>query len=127
MIERKLKAYGLKKVIPDEGLLAEAYRAFRRSDLVASDSRRCRRDSTPRRTTARTIRTMTALTKRPPRSAPPKGCENGLRDPRRARRSAVGRCCPDRARRNALDRVREEKHKAKKKSGDFADDEDDEP
>ena len=32
MIERKLKAYGLKKVIPDEDVLAEAYRAFHRSN-----------------------------------------------------------------------------------------------
>ena len=32
MIERKLKAYGLKKVIPDGDLLAEAYRAFHRSN-----------------------------------------------------------------------------------------------
>jgi hypothetical protein len=33
-IETKLKAYGLKKVIPDEDLLAETYRAFRRSDRL---------------------------------------------------------------------------------------------
>jgi hypothetical protein len=32
MIERKLKAYGLKKVIPDDKLLGEAYRAFHRSN-----------------------------------------------------------------------------------------------
>jgi hypothetical protein len=31
MIERKLKAYGLKKVIPDDDVLAEAYQAFHRS------------------------------------------------------------------------------------------------
>jgi hypothetical protein len=31
MIERKLKSYGLKKVIPDDDLLAEAYQAFHRS------------------------------------------------------------------------------------------------
>jgi len=31
MIERKLKAYGLNKVIPDDALLAEAYQAFHRS------------------------------------------------------------------------------------------------
>jgi hypothetical protein len=33
-IETKLKAYGLKKVIPDDDLLAETYRAFRRSDRL---------------------------------------------------------------------------------------------
>src|SRR5262249_6956850 len=31
MIERKLKAYGLNKVIPDDALLAEAYQAFHHS------------------------------------------------------------------------------------------------
>jgi hypothetical protein len=31
MIERKLQAYGLEKVVPDDDLLAEAYRAFHRS------------------------------------------------------------------------------------------------
>jgi hypothetical protein len=34
MIERKLKAYGLKKVIPKGGLLAEVYRAFHRSNQL---------------------------------------------------------------------------------------------
>lgn len=34
MIERKLKAYGLKKVVPDDDTLAEAYRAFRRSERL---------------------------------------------------------------------------------------------
>jgi hypothetical protein len=32
MIERKLKAHGLEKVIPDDDLLAEAYREFHRSN-----------------------------------------------------------------------------------------------
>src|SRR5262245_16863477 len=34
MIERKLKAHGLKKVIPDDDVLAEAYREFHRSELL---------------------------------------------------------------------------------------------
>jgi hypothetical protein len=34
MIERKLKAYGLKKVIPDRALLAEAYQTFYRSQQL---------------------------------------------------------------------------------------------
>ena len=33
-IETKLKAYGLKKVIPDDALLAETYRAFHRSEQL---------------------------------------------------------------------------------------------
>jgi hypothetical protein len=34
MIERKLKSYGLKKVIPDDDLLAKTYRAFHRSQQL---------------------------------------------------------------------------------------------
>ena len=34
MIERKLKAYGLKKVVPDGDLLAKTYRAFHRSQRL---------------------------------------------------------------------------------------------
>ena len=34
MIERKLQAYGLEKVVPDEDLLAETYRAFHRSQQL---------------------------------------------------------------------------------------------
>ena len=34
MIETKLKAYGLKKLIPDDDLLAGTYRAFHRSDQL---------------------------------------------------------------------------------------------
>jgi hypothetical protein len=34
MVETKLKAYGLKKVIPDDDLLAETYRAFHRSERL---------------------------------------------------------------------------------------------
>jgi len=37
MIERKLKAYGLKKVIPDDDLLAEAYREFHRSQQLQKE------------------------------------------------------------------------------------------
>src|SRR5262249_49275137 len=32
MIERKLKAYGLKKIVPDQDRLAEVYQAFHRSN-----------------------------------------------------------------------------------------------
>jgi hypothetical protein len=34
MIERKLKAYGLQKVIPDDDVLGEAYQAFHRSQQL---------------------------------------------------------------------------------------------
>ena len=34
MIERKLQAYGLEKVVPDDDVLAETYRAFDRSQRL---------------------------------------------------------------------------------------------
>jgi hypothetical protein len=34
MIERKLEGYGLEKVIPDDDLLADTYRAFHRSQQL---------------------------------------------------------------------------------------------
>jgi hypothetical protein len=37
MIERKLKAYGLTKVIPDDAVLAEAYHAFHRSQQLRKE------------------------------------------------------------------------------------------
>jgi hypothetical protein len=32
MVERKLKAYGLEKVVPDDGLLGKTYKEFHRSN-----------------------------------------------------------------------------------------------
>jgi hypothetical protein len=37
LVERKLKAYGLKKVVPDDAVLAETYRAFHRSDELREE------------------------------------------------------------------------------------------
>ena len=37
LVELKLTAYGLKKVVPDEELLAETYRAFHRSDELREE------------------------------------------------------------------------------------------
>ena len=37
MIERKLKAHGIKKVIPDDKLLGEVYRAFHRSNELREE------------------------------------------------------------------------------------------
>ena len=37
MIERKLKAHGIKKVIPDDELLGEVYRAFHRSNELREE------------------------------------------------------------------------------------------
>ena len=86
MIERKLKAYGLKKVIPDDDLLAETYRAFHRSERAA---REVRGDGGGVRRRGRRHRDSERLE------------ETGSRHPRQARRSALGRRHPARARQNA--------------------------
>ena len=43
MIERKLKAYGLEKVVPDGDLLAETYRAFHRSHRLRKSFKKMER------------------------------------------------------------------------------------
>ena len=86
MIETKLTAYGLKKVVPDDDLLAETYRAFHRSHELRERFEEMEEE----------------FDEEADEIEIPKGLnETGSRDPRRARRSAVGRCRPDRARRNA--------------------------
>ena len=113
MIETKLQAYGLEKVVPDEDLLAKTYCAFRRSERLRERFEEMEEEFDEERPTRR-------------RGHPERLAERVRAGPRQARRPSLGRRRPDRARRNALDRVRGEKEKAKKKSGDFTDDEDDE-
>ena len=111
MIERKLKAYGIRKVIPDEKLLAETYRMFHRSDelreefedLVATMDDDDEQIRVPRNLKAK-VRAV--LAKHP-----------NLRWDEAIRIVLDG---------SQLDHVREEKRKAKRKSGDFSDDDDDE-
>ena len=104
MIERKLKAYGLKKVIPDDDLLAETYRTFHRSQRLQEKFEE----------------TEAEFDEEAAEIAIPKGLKKRVRailakhDDLRwddAIRLALDK--------TTLDRVREEKQKAKKKSGDF--------
>ncbi len=110
MIERKLKDYGLEKVIPDDDLLAEAYRGFRRSKQLREK--------------------FEEVQKRFDRNAVETEIPRDLRDRVRAILDDHDDLRWDDAVQIALDetqldRVRAEKQKAKKKSGDFTDTEDD--
>ena len=109
MIERKLKEYGLKKVIPDDDLLAEAYRAFHRSNELREKFEKMESEFEESEIKV------------------PKNLKDRVR--------AILKKHPDLRWDDALkivldktqlDAVRAEKQKAKKKSGDFtdADDED---
>jgi hypothetical protein len=109
MIERKLKAYGLQKVIPDDDVLGEAYQAFHRSQQLRVKFQKMEDEFE----------------------------DTGIEVPRnlneqvRAILDEHGDLRWDDAvqivlDKTQLDRVRTEKQKAKKKSGDFTDADDDE-
>jgi SOS response regulatory protein OraA/RecX len=113
MIERKLKAYGLKKVIPDDELLSEAYQAFHRSQELREAFEKLEREFKESKIKI------------------PKSLKNKVR--------AVLNKNPDLRWDDAvqvtldatkLDQVREKKQRAAAKSGDFTnanDEEDEEP
>jgi hypothetical protein len=113
MIERKLKDYGLKKVIPSDEVLAEAYREFHRSDELREefeDLMATREESTIKVPKNLKQKVRAILTKHPD-----------------LRWDEAIRIVLDNTD-DTLTYVRAEKQKARKKSGDFtdADDEDDE-
>jgi hypothetical protein len=108
MIERKLKAYGLQKVIPDEDVLGEAYQAFHRSQQLRVKFQKMEDEFEDT------------------------GIEvpENLTEQVRAILDEHGDLRWDDAiqivlDKTQLDRVRTEKQKARKKSGDFTDAEDD--
>ena len=105
MIERKLNAYGLEKVVPDDDMLEEAYRAFHRSrglrkafEAVEKELRRQgqgrRRSEGPAETSVRAI----------------------LDKHRDLRWDDAVRLVLDK---RGIKRVRADKTKARKKAGDF--------
>jgi hypothetical protein len=111
MIERKLKAYGLKKVIPDDDLLAETYRAFHRSQQLRER--------------------FEAMEEEFDEDAAAIAIPRGLKKRVRAIFSKHDDLRWDDAIQvvldgTTLDRVREDKRKAKKKSGDFTSGDEDE-
>jgi hypothetical protein len=109
MIERKLKDYGLKKVIPDDDVLADAYRTFHRSKELRKEFEEMESEfeeskvKVPK-TLKKQVRAM--LEKHP-----------DLRWD-----DAIQVVLDD----TQLDHVRAEKQKAKKESGDFTDTDEDE-
>jgi hypothetical protein len=109
MIERKLKTHGVKKIIPDDAVLAKAYREFHRSQELRDEFEELAEDF------------------RASRIAVPKNLQQRVR--------AVLKRHPDLRWDDAiqivldktqLDAVRTKKEKAKRKSGDFTDDADEE-
>jgi hypothetical protein len=107
MIERKLKAYGLKKVIPDDGVLAETYRAFHRSDELREEF-------------ADLVATMEETPITVPKNLKAKVRAILTKHPDLRWDEAI-RIVLDGSK-EGLDRVRAEKLKAKRKSGDFSGD-----
>jgi hypothetical protein len=112
MIERKLKAYGLKKVIPEDEVLAETYRAFHRNQQLREKFEELLEEFEAEDEDIRV----------------PKNLKNRVRvvldkHPDLRWDDAIQIVLDKRC----LVRVRAEKQKAKRKSGDFtdADDEDD--
>ncbi len=104
MIETKLKVYGLKKVIPDDDLLAETYRAFHRSQQLRERFEEMEQEFDEE---AGKIEIPEGLTGQ---------VRTILSEHGDLRWDDAIRLVLDET---ALDRVREEKQKAKKKSGDF--------
>ena len=110
MIERELKAYGVKKVIPDDDLLAETYRAFHRSEALRERFEEMEAQFDEE---AVEVEVPRGLKKRVG-AILAKHADLRWDD---AIRLALDE--------TQLDRVREDKQKARKKSGDFTDGDDD--
>jgi hypothetical protein len=109
MIEHKLKEYGLKKVIPDDELLAKTYRAFHRSQQLREKFEELEEFEDDEDSEIQVPKNL----KKKVRAVLDKN--NDLRWD-----DAIQIVLDD----TQLDRVRAEKQKAKKKSGDFTDTDD---
>jgi hypothetical protein len=109
MIERKLQAYGLEKVLPDDELLAETYRAFHRSQELRKKFEQIKDEF------------------RDTELEPPTNLQEQVRavlnEHDDLRWDDAVQIVLDKTQ---LDHVRTEKQKAKKKSGDFTDADEDE-
>ncbi len=106
MVERKLKAYGLKKAVPDDDLLEEAYRAFHRSEQLQEKFEEVAEEFDGE---AAAVKIPRGLKKR---------VLVVLAEHADLRWDDALKIVLDETQ---LDRVREEKRKAKKDSGDFTD------
>jgi hypothetical protein len=111
MIERKLKDYGLEKVIPDDDLLAESYRAFHHSQQLHEKFAELQAEFDAEETDIDVPANLKAQVEAILKEHPDLRWDDAIQ------------IVLDETQ---LDRVRAEKQKAKKKFGDFADT-DDEP
>ena len=109
MIERKLKDYGIEKVIPDDNLLAEAYQTFHRSQQLRDEFEELEENFKDSK-----IKVPKNL-KKQVRAILTKHADLRWDDAVQILLDGT-----------QLDHVREQKQKAKKKSGDFTDADEDE-
>ena len=116
MIERKLKDYGLEKVVPDDDLLAETYRAFHHSQRLREKFAEMEEEFEEEEEEKDTEIEVPQNLKEQVRAVLDEHDDLRWDD-------AIHIVLDE----TQLDHVRDEKHKAKNKSGDFTDaDEDDE-
>src|SRR5262245_2985826 len=108
LVERKLKDYGIEKVIPGDELLAETYQAFNRSDAQREEFEDL-------------VATMEETPVKVPKNLKAKVRAVLNEHPDLRWDDAIQIVLDG----SALDHVREEKAKAKRKSGDFSGDDDD--
>jgi len=108
MIERKLKEYGLTKVLPDDALLAETYRAFHRSRQLGEKFKQLESE-------------FEAAKTKVPKDLRDQLCAILTKQPDLRWDDAI-RIVLDAT---ALEDVRAKKHAARKKAGDFTDADDD--
>ena len=104
MIERQLVAYGLKKVVPDEDVLAEVYRAFRRSEQLREKFEEVEAEFDSEDEDKAIPKNLTKRVRAVLKEHTDLRWDDGVR------------VVLDKT---TLDRVREDKQKAKKKTGDF--------
>ena len=104
MIERQLVAYGLKKVVPDEDVLAEVYRAFRRSEQLREKFEEVEAEFDSEDEDKAISKNLTKRVRAVLKEHTDLRWDDGVR------------VVLDKT---TLDRVREDKQKAKKKTGDF--------
>jgi hypothetical protein len=109
MIECKLKKYGLKKVIPDDDVLADAYRTFHRSKELREEFEEM--ESKFKESKVKVPKTLNKQVRAMLKKHPDLRWDDAIQ------------VVLDETQ---LDHVRAEKQKAKKESGDFTDTEDEE-
>jgi hypothetical protein len=109
MIERKLKAHGIKKVIPDDQLLGEIYRAFHRSNELREEFEEL--ESEFKESKVKVPKDLKNRVHAVLEKHPDLRWDDGLRVVLDA---------------TQLDHVRENKRKQRAKAGNFVDDDDDE-